>query len=68
MAINTKSMPWGTIIEMMPGKRHTFPKAKEYTGIYLGAVKNSSILIWVIMKDRKTVHTWHRNFWRQKTK
>ena len=62
----SKEMPWGTKVEMMPGKRHMFPNAKDFDGIYLGAVKNSQSII-VIRKGRKMSQKWHKNFWRQKT-
>lgn len=64
MAIS-KELPWGTEIEMMPGKRHIFHNAKSYTAIYLGAVKNSFSIV-LIRKGNKTSQRWHRNFWRPK--
>ena len=62
-----KEMPWGTAIEIMPGKRHMFHNSKgNFDGIYLGAVKNSLSII-VIRQGNKTSQSWHRNFWRLKS-
>lgn len=59
------NMPWGTEIEMMPSKRKSFPNARSYTAIYLGAVEDSSSIV-LIRNGQKTVQRWHRMFWRQK--
>ncbi len=59
----SKEMPWGTEIEIMPGKRCMLHNAKNYIGIYLGAVKNSQSIV-VIRKGNKTSQQWHRSFWR----
>lgn len=68
MAIS-KDMPWGTEIEIMPGKRHMFHNAKNYDGIFLGWVKypNTKSII-VIRRGNKTSQSWSQGLWRQKTK
>jgi hypothetical protein len=62
MAISEK-MPWGTIIEMMPGKRSSFRNAKDFRGIYLGKVRGTKS-IKVIRWNCATVQKWHASFWR----
>ena len=64
MAIS-KDIPWGTMVEMMPGKREMFNKEKKYNGIYLGKYKNSPLSIVVVCEGNKTPQSWHRGFWRQ---
>jgi len=67
MAINTETMPWGTMIEMMLGKRESFRRRKSHDAVYLGAVHQNPDAIAVVLKGNVTVQHWHNAFWRQKT-
>ncbi len=62
----SKDMPWGTKIEMMPGKRASFRQTKSYEAIFLGYVRGSNLSINVLKNGQSTVGKWHQSFWRQK--